>query len=107
MPAFIRAVRARSSRLQPQRQRRYFENVLTRARLHCCGATATEGHMSDHDSLGALYFDEARRSFRGYKRLADQALEQADDQQIFFTPHADSNSLAQLVKHIAGNMRSR
>ena len=63
--------------------------------------------MSEHDSLGAIYFDEARRSFRGYKRLADQALEQVDDHQFFYTPNAESNSLAQLVKHIAGNMRSR
>jgi uncharacterized damage-inducible protein DinB len=63
--------------------------------------------MSDQDPLGAIYFDEARRSFRGYKRLADQALEQSDDHQFFYTPTAESNSLAQLVKHIAGNMRSR
>ncbi len=63
--------------------------------------------MSDHYSLGVIYFDEARRSFRGYKRLADQALAQVDDQEFFHTPNAESNSLAQLVKHIAGNMRSR
>lgn len=63
--------------------------------------------MSDEDSLGAAYFEEARRSFRGYKRLADKALEQVDDQQFFHTPDPESNSLAQLVKHIAGNMHSR
>jgi uncharacterized damage-inducible protein DinB len=84
-----------------------FENVRNRARLICRGLATTEAIMSDHDSFGAAYFDEARRSFRGYKRLADQALEQVDDHQFFFTPNAESNSLAQLVKHVAGNMRSR
>ncbi len=63
--------------------------------------------MSDHGSMGAAYFDEARRSFRGYKRLADQALQQVDDLEFFQVPGAESNSLAQLVKHVAGNMRSR
>ena len=63
--------------------------------------------MSDHDAMGAAYFDEARRSFRGYKRLADQALQQVDDRDFFQSPGAESNSLAQLVKHVAGNMRSR
>jgi hypothetical protein len=63
--------------------------------------------MQDHDSLGAAYFDEARRSFRGYKRLADKALEQVDEQQFFYVPDPESNSLAQLVKHISGNMLSR
>ena len=63
--------------------------------------------MSDQDSMGAAYFDEARRSFRGYKRLADRALEQVDDRQFFYAPDPESNSLAQLVKHISGNMRSR
>lgn len=63
--------------------------------------------MSDYDSLGAAYFEEARRSFRGYKRLADKALEQVEDHQFFHQPDSESNSLAQLVKHISGNMRSR
>jgi uncharacterized damage-inducible protein DinB len=63
--------------------------------------------MSDHGSMGAAYFDEARRSFRGYKRLADQALQQVDDREFYQAPGAESNSLAQLVKHVAGNMRSR
>ena len=64
--------------------------------------------MPGNDSLlGAAYFDEARRSFRGYKRLADKALEQVDDSQFFYAPDSESNSLAQLVKHISGNVRSR
>jgi uncharacterized damage-inducible protein DinB len=63
--------------------------------------------MPENDSMGAAYFDEARRSFRGYKRLADKALEQVDDRQFFYVPDSESNSLAHLVKHISGNMRSR
>jgi hypothetical protein len=57
--------------------------------------------------IGALYLDEAFRSLRGNKRLADAAMAQLSDQQFFATPSAESNSVAVIVKHMAGNMRSR
>ncbi len=60
--------------------------------------------MSD---LGALYIDEAFRSMRGHKRLADDAIAQLSDEQFFAAPDAESNSVAVIVKHMAGNMRSR
>lgn len=44
---------------------------------------------------------------RGYKRLADNAMAQLSDQQFFAVPDAESNSVAIMVKHMAGNMRSR
>ena len=55
----------------------------------------------------ARYIDEAFRSFRGHKRLADGAMEQLSDEQFFATPDPESNSVAVIVKHLAGNMRSR
>ncbi len=55
----------------------------------------------------ALYIDEAFRSLRGHKRLADGAMRQLSDEQFFATPDAESNSVAVIVKHLAGNMRSR
>jgi hypothetical protein len=55
----------------------------------------------------AAYLDEVRRSFRGYKRLADGGLAQLSDQEFFQLPDAESNCAAQLVKHMAGNLRSR
>jgi len=57
--------------------------------------------------IGALYLDEAFRSLRGTKRQADTAIQQLSDQQFFATPDAESNSIAVIVQHMAGNMRSR
>jgi Protein of unknown function (DUF1572) len=55
----------------------------------------------------ALYIDEVFRSLRGHKRLADGAIAQLSDEQFFATPDPESNSVAIIVKHLAGNMRSR
>jgi len=55
----------------------------------------------------ALFIDELRGEARRYRELADQALAQVDDAGFFFTLDAESNSLALIVKHIAGNLRSR
>jgi hypothetical protein len=60
--------------------------------------------MSD---IGAMYVDEALRSLRGHKRLADAAIAQLSDEQFFELPDVESNSVAIIVKHMAGNMRSR
>jgi len=60
------------------------------------------------DDMGARYLDEARRSLRGNKRLAEGALAQISDEDFFRVPEdGESNSLAVMVKHIAGNARSR
>lgn len=53
------------------------------------------------------YRDDAIRSFRSYKRLAERALEQVSDDEFFLQIDEESNSLAVMVKHIAGNQRSR
>jgi hypothetical protein len=56
---------------------------------------------------GTAYLDEARRSFRGYKRLAEGAMAQLTDDEFFRLIDPDANSVAVIVKHLAGNMRSR
>jgi hypothetical protein len=63
--------------------------------------------MPEPSAFAAAYCDEARRSFRGYKRLADGAMAQLSDEEFFRAPDPDSNSVALVVKHIAGNLRSR
>src|SRR6185437_4883631 len=63
--------------------------------------------MAEGKSFEADYLDEVRRSFRGYKRLADGGLTQLTDPDFFNAPDPESNSAAQIVKHIAGNLRSR
>src|ERR1700678_302120 len=57
--------------------------------------------------LATHYLDEARRQMRGQKRLADSAIAQLKDEELFVTIDAESNSVAILIKHLAGNMRSR
>jgi hypothetical protein len=55
----------------------------------------------------AAYLDEARRSLRGHKRLAEGAISQLSDPELFLQLDPESNSVAVIMKHIAGNMRSR
>ena len=57
--------------------------------------------------IAALYLDEIRRQLRGHKRMAESAMLQLEDQEFFATIDPGANSVAVLVKHIAGNARSR
>ena len=65
------------------------------------------GEKQGMNDFRARYIDEAFRSFRGHKRLADGAIAQLSDEQFFATPDSESNSVALIMKHLAGNMRSR
>jgi len=53
------------------------------------------------------YKADTLRELRRLRRLADAAASQLDDEQFFAAPAKDSNSVAVIVKHMAGNMRSR
>jgi len=53
------------------------------------------------------YLKDSISLFRYYKRLGDGALEQAPDEALLATLDAESNSIATIVKHMTGNMRSR
>ena len=57
--------------------------------------------------LASSYLDEIRRQLRGHKRMAESAMAQLEDEDFFATIDPESNSIAVLVKHIAGNARSR
>jgi len=57
--------------------------------------------------VSAHYLDEARRQMRGHKRMGEGAMAQLKDENFFVTLDPESNSVAILVKHLAGNMRSR
>ena len=59
------------------------------------------------EGMGKAYLDEAQRSLRGHKRLAEGAMAQVTDEQFFRQLDPEANSIAILVKHLAGNMRSR
>jgi len=57
--------------------------------------------------LASAYFDEARRSLRGHKRLAEGAIAQVRDDELFHQLDPEANSIAVVMKHISGNQRSR
>jgi hypothetical protein len=62
--------------------------------------------MNDQ-KIGAHYLEDVLRTFRDYKKLAEQAFAQIDDDDFFRTIDAESNSIAVNMKHMAGNMISR
>src|SRR5208283_365218 len=53
------------------------------------------------------YIKDSLAVFHYYKKLADRAMEQVSDEQLFATLDEEANSIATVVKHMAGNMRSR
>ena len=53
------------------------------------------------------YVKDSLSLFRMYKRLGDGAMAQCTDEGLFATIDGENNSLALVVKHMAGNMRSR
>ena len=60
-----------------------------------------------NESLAQHYLEDAIGSFRSYKKLADKALAQLKDEEYFVTLDAEANSIAVIMKHMAGNMFSR
>jgi hypothetical protein len=57
--------------------------------------------------LAAHYLEEMKRQFRGHKRMGEAAMAQLEEKDFFVALDLESNSVAALVKHIAGNARSR
>lgn len=58
--------------------------------------------------IGEHYLDNARLEFGRLKRLAEKALAQVeDDEALHHALDAESNSLAVLLQHLAGNLTSR
>ena len=65
-----------------------------------------------YDSCMALEFTtsclrDALSLFRYYKQLGDGAIGQLNDQQLYATLDPEMNSVAIIIKHLSGNMRSR
>src|SRR3954464_640981 len=58
-------------------------------------------------NVARAYLEDSYRAFRGYRRLAEGALEQISDEELFRQIDPEANSIAVLMQHIAGNIRSR
>lgn len=59
------------------------------------------------DAIGLVYIADLAARFDGLRRLAERAAEQVDDAAFFGTLDPEANSIAVLMKHMAGNLRSR
>lgn len=57
--------------------------------------------------LASHYLEEIKRQLRGHKRMGEAAIAQLEDAELFTIIDPESNSVALLIKHIAGNARSR
>ena len=53
------------------------------------------------------YVEDSLTLFRYYKNLSERAMAQVTDEQLLTVLDAEMNSIGQIVKHMAGNMRSR
>ena len=53
------------------------------------------------------YLEDSISSLRAYKKLADKAIAQLKDDEFFVSIDAEANSIAVIMKHMAGNMFSR
>jgi hypothetical protein len=66
-----------------------------------------ENETMNNQSIGQHYLEDALNTFRDYKKLGERAFAQLSDEDFFRTIDEESNSIAVIMKHLAGNMISR
>ena len=57
--------------------------------------------------MKATYLESVRKQFLYYKTLGEKAMAQLEPEQLFVSVNDDTNSMATIVQHLAGNMLSR
>ncbi|NDI35570.1 DUF1572 domain-containing protein [Chengkuizengella sediminis] len=57
--------------------------------------------------MGKHYLETVEHNFEGLKSLGEKSIAQVNESQINFAENEDSNSVAIIVKHLHGNMKSR
>ncbi len=60
-----------------------------------------------NEALATHYLEDSIASLRAYKKMADKALDQLNEDEFFITLDEEGNSVAVIMKHMAGNMFSR
>jgi hypothetical protein len=58
-------------------------------------------------SASAAYLEDVKLQFTKLKTLAEDAVAQVSDDELLRTIDSESNSLAVIMKHVSGNLRSR
>jgi len=89
--------------------------ILSNAAFNQSNRTGKKGNQSSHRErisdmalqFTTSYVHDSLTLFHQYKRLAERAIEQVPDEQLTAALDSEMNSIAVLVKHMAGNMRSR
>ncbi len=61
----------------------------------------------DGTRLGEAFLADVLATFERQKERADRALAQLGEDELFLAPDPEANSVAVLMQHLAGNMRSR
>jgi hypothetical protein len=64
-------------------------------------------NSSEFEDLGTSIIDGALTAFRANKGLADKAVGQVPDEKLHVTLDPNTNSIAVIMKHVAGNLLSR
>ncbi|MFX1255153.1 MAG: DUF1572 family protein [Promethearchaeota archaeon] len=62
---------------------------------------------ADEQNIGVYYLKTVLKAFQSQKRLAERAMAQLESEEFHWTPDSESNSIAIIIKHLSGNMRSR
>jgi len=57
--------------------------------------------------INNIYLESIKKQMLYYKTIAEKAMEQLSEEQLFVSVNEDTNSIANIVKHISGNMISR
>lgn len=70
------------------------------------GSPPSQNALMPHQ-FTVSYLQDSLSLFRYYKKLGERAMEQCPDAGLFETLDPESNSIAIIVKHMVGNMRSR
>ncbi|GIW99921.1 MAG: hypothetical protein KatS3mg111_3254 [Pirellulaceae bacterium] len=58
-------------------------------------------------SQSTLWLSVMRETVSGYRRMIDGIVEQLTDEELFARPAAEINSVAIILRHLGGNLRSR
>ena len=59
------------------------------------------------NDLAKYYLEDATKKFHELKALGDRAFTQIKDEDFFFAPDEETNSIAIIIRHLSGNMLSR
>lgn len=62
--------------------------------------------LTDH-SIAAEFLQIATENFRELRKMGDKTFEQLGEEELHWSPDPESNSIAVIIQHLHGNMRSR